>query len=72
MADRVRGPPLQQILCVMRGKNGVLHHFSSLRTGLEGAFGRAIGALRERFLASGDLPLAPGQGAAPLLDRFSA
>ena len=46
MADRVRGPPLQQILCVMRGKNGVLHHFSSLRTGLEGAF---VGRPRDTF-----------------------
>ena len=53
-------------------KNGVLHHFSSLRTGLEGAFGRAIGALWGQLLTSGSLPLGPGQGVPPLLDRFLA
>ena len=61
-----RAPPLQQTVCsARRGKNGVLHHFSSLRTGLEGAFGRAIGALEERFLPSGGLSLAPASGVPP-------
>ena len=68
-----RASPLQQPLSsARRGKNGVLHHFSSLRTGLEGAFGRGPGALLVSFPAPGALSVAPCQGGNPLLDRFSA
>ena len=49
-------------------KNGVLHHFSSLRIGLEGDFGGAFGAILVPFSALGAFPWPPARGGGSVQD----